>query len=401
MDVSAGAYDDTGGEDRGKRFANGPTDILTGVSITDIAGADELQTFLVNLQIVLGIPEDNTAASQLPADIAQLRDAVIGTLWGCDMLLQGAQHVGNFTDNNWLTGLNNDIAPIVVEGAPVSNPNRNMIREQVFNNIIAGLQSLSPSQPSAPSKPTFPDLANLLNKVNAILKERYRFDVFAPASINYGVLLNYRQRWQPQSYQVGNLVSTIPLAPQETRRYTTKSVVKKTRNAKEISNSLRSKKDDSSNTSRTDAEIVDRAKNQSSFQTNANGSYGNDAMFKVSAGLQKGADQAVESAQKKRDFHEAVVKAAQEYRNEHRMEISTEETTEDETTSYREIRNPTLPLISICSLQARLTSRPTSMLICTNSHPYGSHTPLTTGSCGTDRSVALSTILTSIARSKD
>ena len=176
--------------------------------------------------------------------------------------------------------------------------------------------------------------------MNAILKERYRFDVFAPASINYGVLLNYRQHWKPLSYQVGNLVSTIPLAPQETRRYTTKSVVKKTRNVKEISNSLRSKKDDSSSTSRTDAEIVDRAKNQSSFQANANGSYGNDAMFKVSAGLQKGADQAVESAQTKRDFHEAVVKSAQEYRNEHRMEISTEETTEDETTSYREIRNP-------------------------------------------------------------
>ena len=63
-------------------------------------------------------------------------------------------------------------------------------------------------------------------------------------------------------------------------------------------------------------------------------------MYKVSAGLQKGADQAVESAQTKRDFHEAVVKSAQEYRNEHRMEISTEETTEDETSSYREIRNP-------------------------------------------------------------
>ena len=76
------------------------------------------------------------------------------------------------------------------------------------------------------------------------MKERYRFDVFAPASINYGVLLNYRQHWQPQSYQVGNLVSTIPLAPQETRKYTTKSVVKKTRNVKEISNALRSKKDD-------------------------------------------------------------------------------------------------------------------------------------------------------------
>jgi hypothetical protein len=48
----------------------------------------------------------------------------------------------------------------------------------------------------------------------------------------------------------------------------------------------------------------------------------------------------VESAQTKREFHESVVKSAQEYRNEHRLEISTEETREDETTSFREIRNP-------------------------------------------------------------
>src|SRR5262249_18934395 len=51
-------------------------------------------------------------------------------------------------------------------------------------------------------------------------------------------------------------------------------------------------------------------------------------------------DQAVESAQTKREFHESVVKSAQEYRDEHRLEISTEETREDETTSFREIRNP-------------------------------------------------------------
>src|SRR6267143_413700 len=133
-----------------------------------------------------------------------------------------------------------------------------------------------------------------------MLKEAYRFDIFAPSSINYGLLLNYRKHWQPQSYQVGNLVSTIPLAPQETRRFTTKTVVKKTRNVKEIDDSVRSGKDESSNTSRVDSEIVERAKNQTNFQKNASGSFGNDNMYKVSAGLQQGQDQAIESAQTKR-----------------------------------------------------------------------------------------------------
>jgi hypothetical protein len=197
-----------------------------------------------------------------------------------------------------------------------------------------------PTNPPSQSLATLPGLPQLLKKLDTALKEKYRFDVFAPASINYGLLLNYRQHWQPQAYQVGNLVSTIPLAPQETRRYTTKTIVKKTRNVKEIDDSLRNSKDESSGTWRLDAEIVDRAKNQTNFQKNVSGSYGNDNAFKVSAGLQVGEDQAIESAQTKRDFHEAVVKAAQDYRNEHRLEITTEESREDESTTYREIRNP-------------------------------------------------------------
>ncbi len=209
-------------------------------------------------------------------------------------------------------------------------------RQEIFNSILNDVQSVAPST----QEPTFPDLVILLHALDTMMKERYRFDVFAPDSINYGLLLNYRQHWQPQSYQVGNLVSTIPLAPQETRRYTTKTVIKKTRNVKEMDDSLRSGKDESSDTWRVDSEIVDRAKNQTNFQKNASGSFGNDNLYKVSAGMQQGQDQAVESAQTKREFHESVVKSAQEYRNEHRLEITTEESREDESTSYREIRNP-------------------------------------------------------------
>ena len=318
----------------------------------DITGVDELKKFLDNLKIQLGITADSPPVSPVPPEITKLRDALADTLKGCTMLLKQINRAatGNpqgWTDSNkWFTevspgrnenpgvggGLDDDLTDF--PGIP---------REDVFKHILAGVESLTPSQPlprEAPPEVTFPDLSKLLKELDASLKEKYRFDVFAPASINYGLLLNYRQHWQPQSYQVGNLVSTIPLAPQETRRYTTKTVVKRTRNVKEISDSLRSGKDESAGTWRVDAEIVDRAKNQTSFQTNASGSYGKDDLYKISASMQQGQDQAVESAQTKRDFHESVVKSAQEYRDEHRLEISTEETREDETTSFREIRNP-------------------------------------------------------------
>src|SRR5262249_19371085 len=119
-----------------------------------------------------------------------------------------------------------------------------------------------------------------------------------------------------------------------------KSVVKKTRSAKEIENSLKAGRGESSETSRVDAEIVQKAKSNTNFQSNVSGNFGNDNIYKVSADVKQAQDQGVESAQTKREFHEAVVKSSQEYRNEHRLEISTEETTENESTSYREIKNP-------------------------------------------------------------
>jgi len=309
----------------------------------DIAGAEELQNFLNNLKIVLGLSTTAGTPSNVPAEITLLRDAVVKTLQGCNMLLwelnrAGANAQGWLDGNKWLT------TTAETNDNPQYNgmaPFPGLTRQQVFSSIIGTIQSLAPSPQTASSPEViFPDVAKLVTKLDAMLKERYRFDVFAPASINYGLLVNYRQHWKPQSYQVGNLVSTIPLAPQETRRYTTKTVVKKSRSVKEIDDSLRSGKDEASNSWRVDKEIVNRAKNQTNFQTNASGSYGNDNAYKISAGMQQGQDQAVESAQTKRDFHESVVKSAQEYKSEHKLEISTEASREDETTSFREIRNP-------------------------------------------------------------
>jgi hypothetical protein len=314
----------------------------------ELTGVDELKTFLDNLKIQLGLTA-STAASTMPSEFTQLRDAVEDTLKACTMLLKNVDWaaLGGWQDSNkWLNtvaGPLNDFPAALGGDDLVDFPG--WARGEVFDKIRARVEGLTPSQPTATPEVAGPDLnkeqlSRLLKELDSALKERYRFDVFAPASINYGLLLNYRQRWKPQSYQVGNLVSTIPLAPQETRRYTTKTVVKRTRNVKEISDSVRSGKDESADTWRVDAEIVDRAKNQTSFEANASGSYGKDDLYKISAGMQQRTDQAVESAQTKREFHESVVKAAQEYRNEHRLEISTEETREDETTSFREIRNP-------------------------------------------------------------
>jgi hypothetical protein len=185
----------------------------------------------------------------------------------------------------------------------------------------------------------FPEVETLFKELSDMLKERYRFDIFAPASINYGLLLNYRQKWEPQSYQVGNLAATIPLAPGETRKYATKKVVKKSRNAKELNDSLYSNKVDQSQTQRDDAEIFTDANQRTDFSANASGSF-KIGVYDVHADTHLGANQGVASKNTKRDMHESVLKSAQEYRDQHRLEVTTDESREYEMTNSREIRNP-------------------------------------------------------------
>ena len=62
-------------------------------------------------------------------------------------------------------------------------------------------------------------LSHLLEELDRMLNEKYSFDVYKKDSINFGIMVTYRQTWKPENCQVGELVSTIPLAPKEVRRY--------------------------------------------------------------------------------------------------------------------------------------------------------------------------------------
>src|SRR5213596_1036729 len=97
-------------------------------------------------------------------------------------------------------------------------------------------------------------LAKLIRETSKYLSEPYAFDVFAPDSYNFGLMITYRQKWEPGAYQAGDLVATIPLAPGETRKFSKKRVVKTTRAEKAIEKSLASRSYQSSEASRAEAE---------------------------------------------------------------------------------------------------------------------------------------------------
>ena len=97
----------------------------------------------------------------------------------------------------------------------------------------------------------------------------YPFRYFAATptarSVNFGLMVTYRQQWTPISYQVGELVSTIPLAPKEVRKFSKRTVVKTKRAQQEIESNLTSRRGESEERSRAEAEIVARATAKTSF----------------------------------------------------------------------------------------------------------------------------------------
>lgn len=183
-------------------------------------------------------------------------------------------------------------------------------------------------------------LVQLLTKLEKLLSESHAFDVFAKNSINFGIMVTYRQKWEPQQYQVGDLVSTIPLAPKEIRRYTTRLVTKKTRAVKELEDNLQTRKTESSDTTRADGEIVKKAQEKTHFNLSASETFGSDDSMKITATQSGGGDSSKESAQIKKEMRESVLKSAQEYRQQHRMEVDTSESAETEATTFHEIQNP-------------------------------------------------------------
>jgi len=182
-------------------------------------------------------------------------------------------------------------------------------------------------------------LTKLIYELQASLSEPYAFDVFAPESWNFGLMITYRQKWEPGAYQAGDLVSTIPLAPGESRKFSKKRVVKTSRAKKEIEKSMSTHSLQASEVSRAEAEIMEKVTTATNFKMTAKGSF-NIGIGSIDATTDFAVNQDRQSTLSKKAFHEATLKAAEEYKLERSLEIDTTSTVETEETSSGEISNP-------------------------------------------------------------
>ncbi len=187
------------------------------------------------------------------------------------------------------------------------------------------------------------ELHQILADLEKSLQEIYRFSIYAAnginRSINYGIVTTYRQQWTPVSYQVGELVKTIPLAPKEVRRFSTKMNIKKSRAEKEVQNNLHAQKTDLTDTARAETTIVHKAQKKSNFQLSAEGGV-NIGIAEVSGRTGFSADAATESNEVKKEFRESVFKAAEEYKSERILEVNTSVSEDLSTEESGEINNP-------------------------------------------------------------
>lgn len=190
------------------------------------------------------------------------------------------------------------------------------------------------SDPGSSAEP-----GDLLSELEDLISGRYSFQVFAPGSTNFGLLVTYRQQWDPITYQVGNLAKTLTLAPKETRKVTSRQTLKVERSRKQMEDNQSDRKNESSTTMRDEAEIVQRAQQKTSFSLNAKGSF-NVGFADGDSTTSLGRDAEGSSQQTKRDFHESVLKAAQEFKDERKLEVETKTSVEEETTDTVEISNP-------------------------------------------------------------
>ena len=182
-------------------------------------------------------------------------------------------------------------------------------------------------------------LRDLHDRINS----NYEFTVFAANrnehSVNFGLLNTYRQQWTPLNYQAGKLIKTIPLSPKEERKYSMKVNLSLKQSRKEAQKNNSSLKSEQSSISRVEAEIMAKAQNKTNFSLNTEGTY-NIGISKGKSTTSFGIDAMQESSESRKDFHEAVLKASQEYNEERSVQIDTEEMTTSEYTESGTIVNP-------------------------------------------------------------
>ena len=198
--------------------------------------------------------------------------------------------------------------------------------------VVADLRDLLSREPTSEidalleSSPSILGEADrTLNDLIDRLSDPYEFTVFVPGTVNYGLLLTYRQEWSPIRYQVGRLVDTIPLSPGERREFKITTTRKIHENRKTVTTQTREAQREATSTRRLESEAIEAATMAINNQLSTNGS------FDIGVGSVGGATQFAqnlteESRRTLKSFSEMAQKAVDSLKEQ--VEVTLESTAE-------------------------------------------------------------------------
>lgn len=182
-------------------------------------------------------------------------------------------------------------------------------------------------------------------------RDVYGFEPYPTGSINLGMRVLYRQAWHPRGIQPGELVRTIPLAPGQKERFSTK-IIRRNKLTREIEDTRSTETTQESVVQTKDSsEIVEEAaaSNKWHVDATASGSF-NMGFFGVSASTSTGYAQ--ENSKSSRDtksrLAESMQKTARTSRRENRVKVSTEREETFESERATEITNPNQEIAITC-----------------------------------------------------
>jgi hypothetical protein len=243
------------------------------------------------------------------------------------------------------------LAPLLTQDAIQLRTKLRLLKSDADGIVALARRLVLEAEAARPFRPTHTIIEDLKRQHS----RAHPFRHFAASpqyrSVNFGLLVTYKQIWTLKAYQVGELVSTLPLAPREVRKYSRRTLRKTKRAVQEVESRSERRTGESEERARIESEIVHRASSKTNFSMSSTGTVnygagggeqGGGGGMGVSGSSTTTFSRDVEkhSDSVKKEFNEAVRKASEEVKNERKTEISTEETFEEEITQSGEIMNP-------------------------------------------------------------
>ncbi|MBB3020799.1 hypothetical protein FHR70_003887 [Microvirga lupini] len=330
-------------------FLNELLDIGT---VTDTAYDNVASVVIITREEWNALPAPaKTYLSQISAQMAQLRTDIVesidGSMSPLELLLAGGS-----TSSLIKAGLAPFLSPTTIE----LRAKLQLLKSDAEGIVALARRLVLEVEAGRPFRPTH----TIIEELKQQHSKAYPFRHFAASSryrsVNFGLLVTYKQIWTLKAYQVGELVGTIPMAPDEERKYSRRTVRKTKRAVQEVESLYERRTGETESRSRVEAEIIHRATAKTNFSMSSTGtvSYGagggGGGGGEQSSGGGMGVsgsntttfsrDVEKHSSAVKKEFNESIRKATDEIKNERKTEITTEDTFEEEVTQSGVLKNP-------------------------------------------------------------